>query len=222
MGLLARVTGVAVVATATPALTWVYYTRATTFVPFPTSSPDFSSATARRFNPGNNPPVCNDMAVRTVPLDQLQTTDQETLTRQFCQGIWSGPGFEIQRRYLARKYQHLDGRWDHLWEKADLKSSRYNVGTKIADHFEVVERTDEKVVVRCGDSPLNQQPRPSDGLFTIEVNKDDKTATFRLKSIFFNSTPEGQKAGELPEWFYFLHREYAKLWMETSVRKLLK
>lgn len=146
MGLLARITGLAVVTTASPALGWMWYTRATTFVPFPISSPDFSSATARKFNPGNNPPICHDMSVRTVPLDQLKTTDQETLTRQFCQGIWSGPGFEIQRRYLARKYQQLDGRWDHLWEKADLKSSKYNVGTKIADHFEVVERTQEKVL----------------------------------------------------------------------------
>jgi hypothetical protein len=147
MGLLARLTGVAVATTATPALGWMWYTRASVFVPFPTSSPDFSSATARKFNPGNNPPICNDECIRRVPLDQLKTTDQETLTRQFCQGIWSGPGFEIQRRYLARKYQQLDGRWDHLWEKADLKSSKYNVGTKIADHFEVVERTQEKV---CG------------------------------------------------------------------------
>jgi hypothetical protein len=145
MGLLARITGVAVATTASPALGWMWYTRATTVVPFPTSAPDFSSATARKFNPNNNPPVCNDMAIRTVPLDQLKTTDQETLTRQFCQGIWSGPGFEIQRQYLARKYRDLDGRWDHLWEKADLKSSKYNVGTKIADHFEVVERTQEKV-----------------------------------------------------------------------------
>ncbi|KAE9962228.1 hypothetical protein BLS_000624 [Venturia inaequalis] len=168
MGLLARLTGAAFATTATPALGWMWYTRATTFVPFPTSSPDFSSATARKFNPGNNPPVCNDMAVRTVPLDQLKTTDQETLTRQFCQGIWSGPGFEIQRRYLARKYRQLGGRWDHLWEKADLKSSRYNVGTKIADHFEVVERTDEKVcLINAGNK--------SSGLIEIRLLYDAAT-----------------------------------------------
>jgi hypothetical protein len=88
--------------------------------------------------------------------------------------------------------------------------------------FCIIHADLDQVVIRCGDSPLNQEPRPSDGLFTIEVNKDDQVATFRLKSIFFNSTPEGSKGGKLPEWFYFLHREYAKLWMETSVRKLLK
>ncbi|QDS72106.1 hypothetical protein FKW77_003620 [Venturia effusa] len=147
MGLLAKLTGTAIATTAPPTLGWLWYTRATTIIPYPTTSPDFSSATTQKFNPGNNPPKCHDMAIRTVPLDDLQTTDQETLTRRFCQGIWSGPGFEIQRRFLARKYRHLDGRWDHLWEKADLRSSRYDVGTKIADHFEVVERTDEKVPI---------------------------------------------------------------------------
>jgi len=145
MGLLARITGVAVASTASPALGWVWYTRATQVVPFPTSSPDFSSAISRKFNPGSNPPVCSDMAIRTVPLEQLKTTDQESLTRQFCQGVWAGPGFEIQRRYLQRKYRALEGREDHLWEKKDLKSSPYDVGTKIVDHFEVVERTPEKV-----------------------------------------------------------------------------
>jgi hypothetical protein len=76
--------------------------------------------------------------------------------------------------------------------------------------------------VRCGDSPLIQEPRPSDGIFSIEVTKDDKNATFHLKSVFFNSTPGGANGGQLPFWFDFLHREYAKLWMETSVRRLLK
>jgi hypothetical protein len=149
MGLLARATGVAVAATASPALGWMWYSRATTFVPFGTSSADFSSPISKKINPASNPPVCIDHAIRTVPLADLKTTDQEALTRQFCQGIWSGPGFEIQRRYLARKYQALEGRDDHLWEKKDLKASAYDVGTKIADHFEVVERNPEKVGNCC-------------------------------------------------------------------------
>jgi hypothetical protein len=39
----------------------------------------------------------------------------------------------------------LDGRNDHLWEKRELGSSDYEVGTKITDHFEVVDRSPEKV-----------------------------------------------------------------------------
>lgn len=44
-----------------------------------------------------------------------------------------------------------------------------------------------------------------------------------MKSIFFNGTDTGVDAeGTLPWWFMPAHREYAKLWMETSVRNLIK
>ncbi|KAF2424504.1 hypothetical protein EJ08DRAFT_413933 [Tothia fuscella] len=224
MGLFARIAGIAAATTATPALAWAAYTSSTIFVPFGTSSPDYTSSISKKINPASNPPVCIDHAIRTIPLSKLKTTDQEELTRSFCQGVWSGAGFEIQRRYLARKYRALNERDDHLWDKIELKMSNYEVGTKIADHFEVVERNADKVTVRCGDSPLKQKPRPSDGLFSMEVTKDEKNATFHLKSMLFNSTPDGAGASPdmLPFWFDFLHKQYVKLWMETSVRRLLK
>ncbi|OCK75985.1 hypothetical protein K432DRAFT_157500 [Lepidopterella palustris CBS 459.81] len=201
---------------------WSWYTRGTKFVPFDASSADFNSSIAQKLNPRSNPPVCIDHAIRQVPLSKLKTTDQDALTREFCRGIWSGIGFAFQRRYLERKYRTLEGRADDLWEKEQLKTSEYEVGTKITDHFEVVERTPEKVTVRCGDSPSKREPRPSDGIFSIEVTKDKDVATFHLKSIFINTSPDGADAKPLPPNFQFLHREYTKLWMETSVRKLLK
>jgi len=79
-----------------------------------------------------------------------------------------------------------------------------------------------QVTVRCGDSPTIQERRPSDGLFSIEVTRDDKNATFHLKSILVNTTPGGKDGAVLPWWFEPAHREYVKLWMETSVRRLLK
>ena len=96
-------------------------------------------------NPANNPPACIDHAVRRVPLDRLKTNDLETLTRDFCAGVWGGPGFAYQRRYLEKKYRALEGRGDHLWNKADLEESAYPAGTRIVDHFEVVERAPGKV-----------------------------------------------------------------------------
>lgn len=48
----------------------------------------------------------------------------------------------------------------HLWDRKDLLSNSYEVGTLITDHFEVVEKTDEKIVVRCGASPREQGVRP--------------------------------------------------------------
>lgn len=145
MGLLAKATGLAVFTTASPALGWVYYTRATHFVPFSTTSPDYSSAALKKVNPGNNTPLLTDHAVRVVPLENLRTTDQGELTKRFCQGVWSGLGFAYQRRYLEKKYRALEGREDHLWDKKDLAASDYEVGTKLVDHFEVVDRTSERV-----------------------------------------------------------------------------
>jgi len=58
----------------------------------------------------------------------------------------------------------------------------------------------------------------------MEVTKDEaaQTATFHLKSIFMNTTPEGKTSGPMPWHIQFLHRLYTKLWMETAVRKLTK
>jgi hypothetical protein len=78
--------------------------------------------------------------------------------------------------------------------------------------------------VRCGDSPLNTDHRPSDGLFSMEVSTDDaaQMATFHLKSVFVNTTPEGKDAQPLPARFQLAHRWYTKLWMESATRKMLK
>lgn len=126
---------------------WKLYTRDTHFVPFTPTSPSYASwaGLLQKRNPHNNPPICIDHAVRRVPLDELKTDDVETLTRGFCAGVWSGLGFAYQRRFLEKKYRALEGRAEHLWDKGELAGSEYPVGTKIADHFEVVERTPGKV-----------------------------------------------------------------------------
>lgn len=126
------------------AAAWIFYTRNTLFVPFDATSPDFNSAIVRRFNPKLNKPVGIDCAVRRVPLSKLKTTDQEELTREFVRGLWGGPGFQVQRKFLERWHRHKDGRQDHLWDPEQLQASEYQVGTKMADHFEVVERTPSK------------------------------------------------------------------------------
>ena len=78
--------------------------------------------------------------------------------------------------------------------------------------------------MRCGDSPLVQEQRENDGLFSIEVSTNEKadTATFHLKSVFVNTTPEGKGLEPLPGQFQLLHRWYTKLWMESATRKMLK
>lgn len=213
-----------------------FYTRSTSFLPYDTTAPELASPTYQSHNPAANPPVCIDHAVKQVAYGQLPQRywvqgangrvglDQARLTTDFCRGIWSGLAFRVQRRYLERKYRELPGREDHLWDVKELARSEYAVGTKITDHFEVVEHSRDKVIVRCGDSPLNHHPRPSDGLFAMEVSTDDdaQLATFHLKSVFVDTTPQGKDSQPLPPGFQLAHRWYTKLWMESATRKVMK
>ncbi|RPB05377.1 hypothetical protein L873DRAFT_1825150 [Choiromyces venosus 120613-1] len=179
------------------------------------------------YNPRNNPPVCADHAVQQVPLSRLPTRDTETLIRSFCAGVWAGSGYSGQRKILEK-------REGMLWDKEELEESEYGVGSIITDHFEVVERGGDKtacflpspilvrlltgwVVIRCGDSPLVRGDRPSDGLFVLEVTRDEKFANFHMKSVFFDSTARGDRAGKLPVWMDFAHRIYVRLLMRSGV-----
>jgi hypothetical protein len=121
------------------------YARGTTFVPYDAAHDDLATPVFKKHNPSGNPPVCIDHAVKTIPLAKLKETDQSKLTTGFCRGVWSGLGYAYQRRYLEKKYRALENRKDHLWDRRELGESDYAIGTKITDHFEVVEHTPEKV-----------------------------------------------------------------------------
>jgi len=100
------------------------------------------------------------------------------------------------------------------------------VGTQITDHFEVVSKTPESIMVRCGDSPRILEPRASDGLFEMvaEIKKDEGVAQFKLKSVFYNGLGErdetGNGQGPMPWHVQWLHAQYGKVMMETSLRKM--
>jgi len=122
-----------------------FYTRGTKFVPYDVSHDDLSLPLYKTHNPNGNPPSCIDHAVKTIPLARLKEKEQAKLTTEFCRGVWSGLGYAYQRRYLEKKYRALEGREGNLWERSELAESAYEVGTKITDHFEVLEHTPEKV-----------------------------------------------------------------------------
>lgn len=215
--------------------TYLLATRKTSIV---TLSPDYQdlSPLFSKLNPRLNP-VTSDIAIRRVDLrdlpvdlqDHIRNGSGAELTRRFCAGIWAGQGFEIQRRYLENKYRNLPGRHDQLWDREAMLQDKYTVGTKIVDHFEVVESQANKITVRCGDTPLNPDVRQSDGLFSMTTRylTDTDEIEFRLISIFFNGAmdimdqAEGQRhKGPMPRHVEFLHRIYTKIWMESSVRNL--
>lgn len=128
-------------------------------------------------------------------------------------------GYIPQRAYLARKYQGPETA-SHLWERKDLLSSSYELGTIVTDHFEVVDKTEDHITVRCGDSPRIQEVRASDGLFEIAavIKKDQGVAEFSLKSCFYQGLgkAESEPMGPFMAW---LHRQYTKLLLETAVLK---
>ncbi|EME88020.1 uncharacterized protein MYCFIDRAFT_127278 [Pseudocercospora fijiensis CIRAD86] len=211
---------------------YVFWTRKTNIVDVPPTDYLFNSTFYARYNP-NNAPVTQDLAVRKVPLTQIKPELLEKegkLVEAFCAGVWSGLGYAYQRRFLEKKYRADPITSDHLWDTKDLKSSTYEVGTKITDHFEVISKTPSSIIVRCGDSPRLQDVRASDGLFemTAEVKKDEGVAEFGLKSIFYNGLAQPDQESKVPQqgpmspWIQWLHQQYDKVLMETAISNVSK
>ncbi|KAF8183766.1 hypothetical protein K438DRAFT_1766640 [Mycena galopus ATCC 62051] len=204
---------------------FLYFTRKSRFVAFAfTSDPIFSSSHFKKFNPNGNVPALTDLCVRKVPLSKIKPEllkEEGKLAEAFCAGVWSGFGYDIQRRYLERKYRRQETA-NQLWDTRELGESTYGVGTQITDHFEVIERTPTSISLRCGDSVLNTGVRASDGVFETSavVKEDEGVVEFGLKSVFFRG--EGTSEGTMPAHIAFAHRLYTKLWMESAIRKVLK
>ncbi|TVY39883.1 hypothetical protein LOCC1_G006111 [Lachnellula occidentalis] len=180
----------------------------------------------------------------------LEKEAEGKLTEAFCQGLWSGleeenekrmerknkrqdihrwlipnahkTGYAYQRHYLEKKYRNTTTTAHQLWERQELATSTYEPGTQITDHFEVVSKTPESIVVRCGGSPLEQGVRASDGLFEmgVQIKKDEGVAEFRLKSVFYTGLGKAE-AGPMPLHVLFAHKLYTKLWMETAVGNVM-
>jgi hypothetical protein len=111
-----------------------------------------------------------------------------------------------------------------LWTKLQLELSKYELGTQMTDHFEVVEKTPTSIAIRCGDSPQKQEGRPADGLFvvTAEVDKAAGEVELGLKSCFFNSAERLEPTViPMPRWMEELHRWYARQLMVSASRRLL-
>ncbi|KAI6791223.1 hypothetical protein KC363_g2944 [Hortaea werneckii] len=213
---------------------FVAMTRHCQISPVPPTDYIFNHTLYARFNP-NNAPVTQDICTRKVPLDKIKPElleaersekGQGKLVEAFCQGIWGGLGYAYQRRYLEKKYRGPETATD-LWERKDLKEAEYPLGTRITDHFEVVSKTPTSIIVRCGDSPRKMDVRDSDGLFEMmaEIKEKEGVAEFGLKSVFYNglAQPDQVKGWEGAEppmgpWIQWLHAQYDKLLMETSLR----
>ncbi|PNS18529.1 hypothetical protein CAC42_5068 [Sphaceloma murrayae] len=200
-----------------------FYTRKSKIMPLPAEDYLYNTTFYSRLNPNSNPTM-NDICIQKVPMSKIKPEYLEPdgkLAEKFCAGIWSTWGFAIQRRYLERKYR--DQTPNQLWDVKDLAENKYQVGTYITDHFEVISKTPESVVVRCGDSPRVQQPRASDGVFEMVAlpDKEKGEVEFQLKSVFFNAETPSEKHS-VPFHIEIAHRWYTKLWMESAIGSLMK
>lgn len=130
-------------------------------------------------------------------------------------------GFTVQRKYLEFKYRNDTTTKHQLWTKKQLLESTYPEGTEVTDHFAVLSRTQSSILFRCGDSPLKNPstPRESDGLFEMSATISPQGfAEFRLKSVFYQGEGKTEKAPFADQPVMdFLHRMYAKLWMESAL-----
>lgn len=136
-------------------------------------------------------------------------------------------GYAYQRRFLEKKYRSAETEYQ-LWDRQALKTSPYDVGTQITDHFEVVSKTPNAIIVRCGDSPRIRDVRASDGLFEMlaEVKKEEGVVEFGLKSVFYNGLgqpeKEGKGSGPMSPTIQWLHKQYDKVLMESAITNCTK
>ncbi|KAK0749977.1 hypothetical protein B0T18DRAFT_407973 [Schizothecium vesticola] len=198
------------------------YLGATTtlITPLPNDDPVWRSKSYARVNVHRNAAM-HDVAVKRIPLDKIKPSllqKDGDLTLEFCRSVWGGLGYRFQRNYLARKYQGA-ATAKQLWTAQQLRESTYERGTQLTDHFEVIEKTKAEIVVRCGDSPRNAGPRPSDGLFIIgtHVDKARGEVVLELKSVFFDSSRKTEGIhSSVPSWIEYPHRWYSRLLLETA------
>jgi len=201
-----------------------FATRNSPVGPLPDDDPLLKSRFYFKYNPSQNQPM-KDYCCKKIPLSQIKPQlleDSDKLVEKFCAGVWGGLGYATQRAYLARKYEGPETA-DQLWSRRDLLTSSYPVGTKMTDHFEILEHTKDTILVRCGDTPRNSSIRLSDGLFEIsaKVNQAEGVAEFGLKSVFYQGL--GKKEGRaIPFQIEYLHRLYTQFMMETAVRNVTR
>jgi len=221
---------------------WLWYTRQSHLQPLDHNDYLFQSTFMARLNPDNHPAM-SDVCIRELPLSKIKPellTEDGKLVEQFCAKTFGGIGicnllengtkdptdkrvilgFEAQRALLKRSNYNTKTA-HNLWTQPELASSIYPVGTEMVDHFEIISKTTDSIIVRCGGSPLDKNVRASDGLFELkaDVDEDEKIARFEMKSVFFSGATKSAEH-MVPGHIVWGHRLYTKLLMETAVRGL--
>ncbi|KAI0122386.1 hypothetical protein F4814DRAFT_458062 [Daldinia grandis] len=160
-------------------------------------------------------PTIQDYSWERLSLSKIRPglrDDEEAIATEFCRGVWAGYAYIPQRTITALSLKGPKTR-DQPFDKQQLALSKYELGTRFSDQFEVVERTRNSVTVRAGGSPLEPGPREFDGILILsaKVNKEDRTVEVGINTAFFNSV-EPVRDGKKPSSFAveLLHRYYVR------------
>ncbi|KAF3067270.1 hypothetical protein GL218_08607 [Daldinia childiae] len=186
----------------------------------------WSSRSFVHLNRHRNPAI-QDYVWKRLPLSKVRPDlrdDEEAIATEFCRGVWAGYAY-IPQRILTTLSLKSPKTIDQLFDQQQLASSKYDLGVRFSDQFEVMERTSNSVTIRAGGSPLEPGPREFDGILILsaKVNKEDRTVEVGIKTAFFNSVAP-VRDGKMPSPFVveLLHRYYARALVDSGVRRLTR
>ncbi|KAL4882660.1 hypothetical protein BJY04DRAFT_186679 [Aspergillus karnatakaensis] len=206
-------------------LSFFYATRSIQFVPLLDSDPIFQSEYTKALNPHGNPTI-HDLHVKRVPLSQIDPAylrDPKRLLDRYCGGMWAGLGFAPQRILHTLSSKDTNDSPTSLWSPAALLDSDYKKGSEVTGHLQVIERSNDMIVLRGGVKVPNEELRPLDAFLevTARVDEEQGIAEFGFKSIFFQGLGKTDKL-PMPGPAIWLHEQYAKALLEFGVRYVLK
>ncbi|KAE8133821.1 hypothetical protein BDV38DRAFT_286442 [Aspergillus pseudotamarii] len=131
-------------------------------------------------------------------------------------------GFAPQR-LLHTWFDRGESSRAQLWSTFELFQSDYEVGTDIVGNFEVVDRSNESLLIRAGDKTSNKGLRPLDALIEVafHIDQESKVAVFKFKSLFFQGAGT---TSNLPMQgpMVWLHELYAKILLKSGVWHVLR
>ncbi|KAI1807509.1 hypothetical protein F4811DRAFT_549886 [Daldinia bambusicola] len=172
-------------------------------------------------------PTIQDYSWKRLPLSKVRSDirdNEEAIVTEFCRGVWAGYAY-VPQRVLTTLALRNSKTEDQLFDKNQLASAEYQLGTRFSDQFEVVERTSNSVTVRAGGSPREPGPREFDGMLILsaKVDKGAGMVEVGIKTAFFDSTAP-VRDGKRPSPFFIelLHRFYARALVDSGARRLTR
>lgn len=156
--------------------------------------------------------------------------------------LTEGPGYGIQRNIMRLTKNESNS--NDLWTKQELLRDRYDpgiyftyrckvcfresedltrytAGTVATNHFLMVDKSPSSITFRACLGPKQSPPTPQEldnfCELTATLNKKRQEVEFRMKCITFDGTDPTAREDPYGGFPGLLHRQYAKLLVESAV-----